>query len=140
MYKKTKIAFFICTVLYAQHVLSEEKSTSKSNMLPEIIVYGDSNKSLSSTQAVTSNEMEKIPTTNKNITDYLRSNPHIRYEDSDQDGFQRGEIKPQNISINGADANQTAYFVDNVNVNNDLLMTISKVLPAWQNRKISVVC
>ena len=95
-------------------------------MLPEIIVYGDSNKSLSSTQAVTSNEMEKIPTTNNNITDYLRSNPHIRYEDSDQNGFQLGEIKPQNISINGADANQTAYFVDNVNVNNDLTVDAIK--------------
>ncbi|VEH68717.1 TonB-dependent receptor [Rodentibacter pneumotropicus] len=79
-------------------------------MLSEIVVYGDNNKSLSSTQTLTSTEIEKTPTSNNNITDYLRSNPHIRYEDSDQDGFQRGEIKPQNISINGADTNQTAYL------------------------------
>ncbi|OOF49672.1 TonB-dependent receptor [Rodentibacter genomosp. 1] len=118
---KNRIALFICATLYATNTFSEEKITdNQSNMLPEIVVYGEHNKSLSSTQTLTSAEMEKTPTSNNNITDYLRSNPHIRYEDSDQDGFQRGEIKPQNISINGADANQTAYFVDNVNVNNDL--------------------
>ncbi|MCX2961279.1 TonB-dependent receptor plug domain-containing protein [Rodentibacter caecimuris] len=117
---KNQITFFICLTLCASRAFSEEKTTNHANMLPEIVVYGDNNKSLSSTQTLTSTEIEKTPTSNNNITDYLRSNPHIRYEDSDQDGFQRGEIKPQNISINGADANQTAYFVDNVNVNNDL--------------------
>ncbi|HHF6548497.1 TPA: TonB-dependent receptor plug domain-containing protein, partial [Haemophilus influenzae] len=90
------------------------------NILPEIVVYGDNNKSLSSVKTLSSDEISKTPTSNGNITDYLRSNPHIRYENSDQNGFQRGEIKPENISINGADPNQTAYFVDNVNINNDL--------------------
>ncbi|WP_252346296.1 TonB-dependent receptor plug domain-containing protein [Haemophilus sp. SZY H36] len=90
------------------------------NILPEIVVYGDNNKSLSSIETLSSAEISKTPTSNGNITDYLRSNPHIRYENSDQNGFQRGEIKPENISINGADPNQTAYFVDNVNINNDL--------------------
>ncbi|WP_373420673.1 TonB-dependent receptor plug domain-containing protein [Haemophilus influenzae] len=89
-------------------------------MLPEIVVYGDNNKSLSSVKTLSSDEISKTPTSNGNITDYLRSNPHIRYENSDQNGFQRGEIKPENISINGADPNQTAYFVDNVNINNEL--------------------
>ncbi|OOF78961.1 TonB-dependent receptor [Rodentibacter caecimuris] len=117
---KNQITFFICLTLCASRAFSEEKTTNHANILPEIVVYGDNNKSLSSTQTFTSTEIEKTPTSNNNITDYLRSNPHIRYEDSDQDGFQRGEIKPQNISINGADTNQTAYFVDNVNVNNDL--------------------
>ncbi|MEX4552252.1 TonB-dependent receptor plug domain-containing protein [Haemophilus influenzae] len=88
--------------------------------MPEIVVYGDNNKSLSSVKTLSSDEISKTPTSNGNITDYLRSNPHIRYENSDQNGFQRGEIKPENISINGADPNQTAYFVDNVNINNDL--------------------
>ncbi|OOF87303.1 TonB-dependent receptor [Rodentibacter ratti] len=117
---KNKIALFICLTLCASRAFSEDKTKNHENMLSEIVVYGDNNKSLSSTQTLTSTEIEKTPTSNNNITDYLRSNPHIRYEDSDQGGFQSGEIKPQNISINGADANQTAYFVDNVNVNNDL--------------------
>ncbi|HHF3797808.1 TonB-dependent receptor plug domain-containing protein [Haemophilus influenzae] len=88
-------------------------------------MYGDNNKSLSSVKTLSSDEISKTPTSNGNITDYLRSNPHIRYENSDQNGFQRGEIKPENISINGADPNQTAYFVDNVNINNDLAIDSS---------------
>lgn len=120
MYKKTIIILLVYILLYTQYAFSEEKASDTSNLLSEVIVYGDNNKSLTSTQIVTSRDMEKTPSTNNNISDYLRSNPHIRYEDSDQDGFQRGEIKPQNISINGSDTNQTAYFVDNINVNNDL--------------------
>ncbi len=96
------------------------KQPTTKNILPEIVVYGDNNKSLSSVKTLSSDEISKTPTSNGNITDYLRSNPHIRYENSDQNGFQRGEIKPENISINGADPNQTAYFVDNVNINNEL--------------------
>ncbi|HHF3724918.1 TPA: TonB-dependent receptor plug domain-containing protein, partial [Haemophilus influenzae] len=99
--------------------------TTNKNILPEIVVYGDNNKSLSSVKTLSSDEISKTPTSNGNITDYLRSNPHIRYENSDQNGFQRGEIKPENISINGADPNQTAYFVDNVNINNDLAIDSS---------------
>ncbi|MDY4280742.1 MAG: TonB-dependent receptor plug domain-containing protein [[Pasteurella] mairii] len=88
--------------------------------LPEIVVYGDQNMDLTGITSISSDEMKKFPVANGNITDYLKSNPHVRYENSDQDGFQRGEIKPDNISINGADFNQTAFFIDNVNINNDL--------------------
>ena len=106
--------------LLKQPTTNNQQPTTNKNILPEIVVYGDNNKSLSSVKTLSSDEISKTPTSNGNITDYLRSNPHIRYENSDQNGFQRGEIKPENISINGADPNQTAYFVDNVNINNDL--------------------
>ncbi len=106
--------------LLKQPTTNNQQPTTNKNILPEIVVYGDNNKSLSSVKTLSSDEISKTPTSNGNITDYLRSNPHIRYENSDQNGFQRGEIKPENISINGADPNQTAYFVDNVNINNEL--------------------
>lgn len=109
-----------CSTFVSPFVMGKTIETTNKNILPEIVVYGDNNKSLSSVKTLSSDEISKTPTSNGNITDYLRSNPHIRYENSDQNGFQRGEIKPENISINGADPNQTAYFVDNVNINNDL--------------------
>ncbi|HDR1080978.1 TPA: TonB-dependent receptor [Pasteurella multocida] len=117
--KKTTLALLCCSTAFS---LSAKTDTNadKNHFLTEIVVYADQNKSMSSTQSVTQDDMKKSPVTNGNITDYLRSNPHVRYENSDQNGLQRGEIKPENISINGADTNQTAYFVDNVNVNNDL--------------------
>ncbi len=120
MYQKKPLMLLFCSTFVSPFVMGKTVETTNKNILPEIVVYGDNNKSLSSVKTLSSDEISKTPTSNGNITDYLRSNPHIRYENSDQNGFQRGEIKPENISINGADPNQTAYFVDNVNINNDL--------------------
>lgn len=120
MYQKKPLMLLFCPTFVSPFVMGKTIETTNKNILPEIVVYGDNNKSLSSVKTLSSDEISKTPTSNGNITDYLRSNPHIRYENSDQNGFQRGEIKPENISINGADPNQTAYFVDNVNINNDL--------------------
>lgn len=120
MYQKKPLMLLFCSTFVSPFIMGQTVETTNKNILPEIVVYGDNNKSLSSVKTLSSDEISKTPTSNGNITDYLRSNPHIRYENSDQNGFQRGEIKPENISINGADPNQTAYFVDNVNINNDL--------------------
>ncbi|HHF4334852.1 TonB-dependent receptor plug domain-containing protein [Haemophilus influenzae] len=120
MYQKKPLMLLFCSTFVSPFIMGQTAETTNKNILPEIVVYGDNNKSLSSVKTLSSDEISKTPTSNGNITDYLRSNPHIRYENSDQNGFQRGEIKPENISINGADPNQTAYFVDNVNINNDL--------------------
>lgn len=120
MHQKKPLMLLFCSTFVSPFIMGQTVETTNKNILPEIVVYGDNNKSLSSIKMLSSAEISKTPTSNGNITDYLRSNPHIRYENSDQNGFQRGEIKPENISINGADPNQTAYFVDNVNINNDL--------------------
>ncbi|HHW5576011.1 TPA: TonB-dependent receptor plug domain-containing protein [Haemophilus influenzae] len=132
MYQKKPLMLLFCSTFVSPFVMGKTVETTNNqqpitnkNILPEIVVYGDNNKSLSSVKTLSSDEISKTPTSNGNITDYLRSNPHIRYENSDQNGFQRGEIKPENISINGADPNQTAYFVDNVNINNDLAIDSS---------------
>ncbi|WP_118877854.1 TonB-dependent receptor plug domain-containing protein [Haemophilus influenzae] len=141
MYQKKPLMLLFCSTFASPFIMGQtaettnnqqpttnnqqQPTTTNKNILPEIVVYGDNNKSLSSVKTLSSDEISKTPTSNGNITDYLRSNPHIRYENSDQNGFQRGEIKPENISINGADPNQTAYFVDNVNINNDLAIDSS---------------
>ncbi|PRK45858.1 TonB-dependent receptor plug domain-containing protein [Haemophilus influenzae] len=133
MYQKKPLMLLFCSTFASPFIMgqtaettnNQQPTTTNKNILPEIVVYGDNNKSLSSVKTLSSDEISKTPTSNGNITDYLRSNPHIRYENSDQNGFQRGEIKPENISINGADPNQTAYFVDNVNINNDLAIDSS---------------
>lgn len=125
MYQKKPLMLLFCSTFASPFIMGQTAETTNKNILPEIVVYGDNNKSLSSVKTLSSDEISKTPTSNGNITDYLRSNPYIRYENSDQNGFQRGEIKPENISINGADPNQTAYFVDNVNINNDLAIDSS---------------
>lgn len=119
-FNKNLLAVLVSSALSTGLYAAETADSNSNNKLAEIVVYGEQNSSLSSIQTVDRENMQKTPVANTNIIDYLASDPHVRYENSDKDGFQRGEIKPENISINGADFNQTAYFVDNVNVNNDL--------------------
>ncbi|STO53891.1 TonB-dependent receptor [Canicola haemoglobinophilus] len=117
--KKTLLAISLCLAWSAQAEADKDK-TDNTNQLPEIVVYAQQNSGLSSSQKVTAEKIKSSPNANGNISDFLKTNPHVRFERSDESSFQRGEIKPADISINGAEASQTSYFVDNVNVNNDL--------------------
>ncbi|WP_439243556.1 TonB-dependent receptor plug domain-containing protein [Lonepinella sp. BR2474] len=116
--QKTLLAVSICLALSAQ--AEQTTPTKNENQLAEIVVYANQNSRISSSQAVSSEDIKQQPVSNGNISDYLKANPHVRFEHSDESSFQRGEIKPVAVSINGAESNQTSYFVDNVNANNDL--------------------
>lgn len=120
---KTLLAISLGLVLsnqvYAQQD-KENKEKNEENQLHEIVVYAQQNAGMSASQTVTAKEIKSSPSSNGNISDFLKANPNVRFEKSDESSFQRGEIKPAPISINGAEASQTSYFVDNVNVNNDL--------------------
>lgn len=117
--KKTLLAVSVCLAFSAQAETSKNK-VERANQLPEVVVYAEQNAGLSSSQKVTAKDIKSSPNSNGNISDFLKTNSHVRFERSDENSFQRGEIKPADISINGAEASQTSYFVDNVNINNDL--------------------
>ena len=112
------IAVPVCAFATTNDV--EQYDKKKKEQLEEVVVYAQQNSGLSSTQKITSQEIAIDPASNGNISDYLKSDPHVRFENSDANGFQQGEIKPENISINGAEPEQTSYYIDNINVNNDL--------------------
>ncbi|TDQ59437.1 outer membrane receptor protein involved in Fe transport [Mesocricetibacter intestinalis] len=122
-----RLSYLHCFVACSLSTLSislfaAEKNTKDKSQIEEIVVYADQTQGLSSTRTISREQIKKTPNGNGNITDYLKTNPHIRFEQSDKDGTRSGEIKPENISINGAEPNQTAFFIDNVNVNNDLMV------------------
>ncbi|PJG84522.1 TonB-dependent receptor plug domain-containing protein [Conservatibacter flavescens] len=121
-YKLNKITILLCASCSSWAMAQEQMDTmqSSANTLHEIVVYAEQNASLSSAQTVSQKDMSVAPATNNNISDYLKLNPHVRFVNSDENTMLRGEIKPAEISINGAEASQTSYFVDNVNMNNDL--------------------
>ncbi|TCP95735.1 TonB-dependent receptor-like protein [Cricetibacter osteomyelitidis] len=117
--QKTLVAICIAIALSAQATENSSESQTN-NKLSEIVVYAEQNMDISSAQTVHQADIAREPAANGNMSDYLKSNPHIRFENSDESSYQRGEIKPASVSINGAEPNQTSYFVDNVNINNDL--------------------
>lgn len=57
---------------------------------------------------------------NGDITSVLKIHPAVQYDNAQQSSFTPGEIKPAEISINGAHFYQNAFIVDGVNFNNDI--------------------
>nr|WP_274585427.1 TonB-dependent receptor plug domain-containing protein [Neisseria sp. 51.81] len=115
------IAFALMAVLpFCDRLSAAPLPQGRAARLPEVVVYGRPTVSLSSVKTVGQGEIGRLAGENGNVSDYLRSHPNIRYEESDRDGFRQGEIRPEAVLINGAPSDQTAYLVDNVNVNNDL--------------------
>ena len=114
------IAYTCSTVyVYAQEQ-SQPSSEAEQNPSITINVTDSKEDELSTKQVLDAEDIRNTPSSNGNLTDYLKDNPNVRFADTDQNGFTGGEIKPTDISINGADTNQTSYLLDGVNVNNDL--------------------
>lgn len=107
----------VCSVspVYAE---TEKPTDPKSDLTVNVIDTRDNE--LSTTQTLDSDDIKDTPSSNGNLTDYLKDNPNVRFAGGDLDGFQGGEIKPVSVSIHGADPTQTAYMIDGVNVNNDI--------------------
>ncbi|WP_329810989.1 secretin and TonB N-terminal domain-containing protein [Stenotrophomonas sp. SMYL8] len=57
---------------------------------------------------------------NGDITRLLRIHPAVQFDNADQGSFSPGEIRPAEISINGAKFYQNAFIVDGMNFNNDI--------------------
>ena len=62
-------------------------------------------------------DLEKTPNSSKNITDFLKVNPNVQFSQSKLAAGSQGEIKPAEISINGAQTFQNNFIVNGVSNN-----------------------
>lgn len=115
---KTVFAVTAGTLLSVSAVSAETQQTKDSEL--SVTVTDTQDEQISSNHNIDAQTIQDTPSSNGNLSDYLKSVPNVRFESSDQEGFTNGEIKPAAVSINGADASQTAYMVDGVNINNDI--------------------
>lgn len=121
LFKKTILATTITSLCIVSNVYADPHPNSEKNSSDlTITITAAQDEDLSSKQSLDSEDIKNTPSSNGNLTDYLKDNPNVRFADSDQSGFTGGEIKPTSVSINGADTNQTAYLIDGINVNNDI--------------------
>lgn len=67
MYQKKPLMLLFCSTFVSPFVMGKTIETTNKNILPEIVVYGDNNKSLSSVKTLSSDEISKTPTSNGNI-------------------------------------------------------------------------
>ena len=62
-------------------------------------------------------DLKKIPNTNKNITDFLKVNPNVQFGQATLAAGSQGELKPSEISINGAQTFQNNFIINGVSNN-----------------------
>lgn len=114
------LSLCVAAVLSPVVVQAETTNQTESTNAATVVVTDKRDDQLSSKQTIDSEQIESTPSGNGNLSDYIKMNPSVRLSQSNADGFKAGEIKPESVQINGADASQTAYLIDGINVNNDL--------------------
>ncbi|MDH5912716.1 TonB-dependent receptor plug domain-containing protein [Vibrio splendidus] len=119
-FNKTILAATIASLCSVSSVYAETEQTSNTQADLTVNVTDTRDDDLSTKQTLDADDIKDTPSSNGNLTDYLKDNPNVRFAGGDLDGFQGGEIKPVSVSIHGADSSQTSYMIDGVNVNNDL--------------------
>ncbi|WP_047513966.1 TonB-dependent receptor plug domain-containing protein [Vibrio harveyi] len=119
-FNKTLLAATIASLCSVSNVYAETETPSETPSDLTVNVTDTRDDELSTKQTLDADDIKDTPSSNGNLTDYLKDNPNVRFAGGDLDGFQGGEIKPVSVSILGADPDQTAYMIDGVNVNNDL--------------------
>ena len=119
-FNKTILAATIASLCFVSSVYAETEQTSNTQADLTVNVTDTRDDDLSTKQTLDADDVKDTPSSNGNLTDYLKDNPNVRFAGGDLDGFQGGEIKPVSVSIHGADSSQTSYMIDGVNVNNDL--------------------
>lgn len=62
-------------------------------------------------------DLEKTPNSSKNITDFLKVNPNVQFSQSQNASGSQAELKPAEISINGAQTFQNNFIVNGVSNN-----------------------
>ncbi|QCD45129.1 TonB-dependent receptor plug domain-containing protein [Campylobacter mucosalis] len=64
--------------------------------------------------------IEATPAGNGDITSLLRTNPAVKFSNTNRQSTTMGEIDPADISINGAKYYQNNFMIDGMNINNDI--------------------
>jgi hypothetical protein len=65
-------------------------------------------------------DLEKIPNSSKNITDFLKVNPNVQFDNRARSGLQQGELSPSDISINGGLGYDNKFIVNGMSTNNNI--------------------
>lgn len=110
------IASILNTAVYA-----EQSSPEKEVNLTAIVLQAEdeSNNTLGKT-VYHKADLENIPNSSKNITDFLKVNPHVQFDQAARSALQQGELNPSDISINGGLGYDNKFLVNGINTNNNI--------------------
>ena len=114
--------------------ITEEIKTNTVSMTP-IEVEVEAKQEVGKT-VYSKEDLEKTPNSSKNITDFLKVNPNVQFSQKQNASGSQAELKPAEISINGAQTFQNNFIVNGVS--NNLL--INPTDSDWENGRFTAIC
>lgn len=122
-FARSPLSFAVLTVLAVtthanESQLSLESTTDQPSVeLNRITVHAEEKHEVGKT-IYTKEDLEKTPNSSKNITDFLKVNPNVQFDREQRSSSSQAELKPAEISINGAQFYQNKFLINGVNNSN----------------------
>ena len=121
IFKSRSVLLLIPFITFSSFTLSEVLESDNDFIeLSEVEVWSDPYAQKMGTQKVSSEDIEKMPTGNGNITDLLKNNPNVQFSSSDSTSQAQGEIAPENISFHGERFYNNAWLIDGMSNNDNI--------------------
>lgn len=121
---RSKLSLAIMATLTTSAFANE--NTSKSNhdtessvKLNTIIIEANQSSEVGKT-VYSKEDLQKTPNSSKNITDFLKVNPNVQFSNDHRAAGSQAELKPAEISINGAQTYRNKFIINGVNSTNNL--------------------
>lgn len=107
--------------LYANDIttLQENKNQKSSVQLSPLVVKATEENDVGKT-IYTKEDLEKTPNSSKNITDFLKVNPNVQFDREQRAASNQAELRPSEISINGAPSYRNKFVINGVNTTNNV--------------------
>lgn len=99
--------------------LSDQQSNPTAVNLNTIVIEAEKTNEIGKT-IYTKEDLEKVPNSSKNITDFLKVNPNVQFSQDWKSGKQQGELNAADISINGGLTYDNKFLVNGMSINNNL--------------------
>lgn len=99
---------------------AEEQVTGSIHVMPKVTVTGSHIDTLTTTETIDQELLEKLPNSNGNITELLKAIPGVQFSEKANNSRTGGEIRPPEISISGGRTSDNNFIIDGGN-NNSLL-------------------
>lgn len=72
------------------------------------------------TQILTAEQIQRLPISNGNITELLKTNPNVRFSNDANSSNTPGEIAPENVSFHGEKFYNNNFMIDGLSNNNTI--------------------
>ena len=124
-FARTPLSFAIFSILSTSILAESTIETSDKNektaiTLNTISLTAEKDNNEVGKTVYTQEDIERIPNSAKNVTDFLKVNPNIQFNNNFKSGLKQGELTPAEISINGSLPYENKFLINGMSINNNI--------------------